>query len=103
MEEIIALAESFNKISQLTNDQLSNLDNQVNDLYHQLELGNHNAIGLVKLASDLRKILKERRREKQKLSVIHSIRDTPHHKPFNIEKLKTIGNILPTKKQKDTK
>ncbi len=103
MEEIIALAESFNNIYQSTYDNLSKLDNQVNDLYHQLELGNHDAIGLVKLASELRTRLRERRREKQKLSVIHSIRDTPHHKPFNIEKLKTIGNILPTKKQKDTK
>jgi len=90
MEELIKLAESVNQQYKTIKNRISYLDLQVNNMYHKIELNKYNAVDLVKAASQLRKILRERRLEKKKFAILQSIRDTPSSKPINIEKLKCV-------------
>lgn len=76
-EFLIQMKNFFENIDKLKTDlesQIKDMEKARNDLLHELELGNLNAIELTKVAVALRDILKERRKYKDELAKVMTLK-----------------------------
>jgi len=77
-DEIDQAAKAVRRVMGL-NDKLSKrqsqLDGQINDILHEIEIDNLDAVSLMHWASQLRKALRERRKVKTSQQMIRSLQD----------------------------
>jgi len=75
-DEIEQAIKSLDKVISISGElssRLSQLDRQVNDILHEIEMDNLDAVGLVHWASLLRKALRERRKIKRTHQMVQSL------------------------------
>jgi len=72
MEEFTS---AFDEFYTMNNKYQSEIDQKVSDCLHSIELGNNDAVDLVKVASQLKKHLKDRRTIKDNMQIGRSIKD----------------------------
>lgn len=76
-EFLISMKNFFENIDKLKADleqEIKRVEMERNDMLHELELGNLNAIELTKVAVTLRGILKERRKYKDELAKVMTLK-----------------------------
>lgn len=76
-EFLISMKNFFENIDKLKADleqEIKRIEMERNDMLHELELGNLNAIELTKVAVTLRDILKERRKYKDELAKVMTLK-----------------------------
>ncbi len=76
-EFLISMKNFFENIDKLKADleqEIKRVEMERNDMLHELELGNLNAIELTKVAVTLRDILKERRKYKDELAKVMTLK-----------------------------
>lgn len=66
--------ENIDKLKKDLEEQISRVELERNDLLHELELGNLNAVELTKVAVVLRDVLKERRGYKDELAKVMTLK-----------------------------
>ena len=74
---LIKMKNFFENIDKLKKDlegEISRVELERNDLLHELELGNLNAVELTKVAVVLRDVLKERRQYKDELAKVMTLK-----------------------------
>ena len=77
-EFLIKMKNFFENIDKLKADleqEIKRVELERNDLLHELELGNLNAVELTKVAVVLRDVLKERRQYKDELAKVMTLKD----------------------------
>lgn len=76
-EFLIEMKSFFENIDKLKIDlenQIREIDLARNDLLHELELANLNAVEITKVATTLKKVLKERRKYKDELAKVMTLK-----------------------------
>lgn len=76
-EFLIKMKNFFENIDKLKTDlekEINRVELERNDLLHELELGNLNAVELTKVAVVLRDVLKERRKYKDELAKVMTLK-----------------------------
>lgn len=76
-EFLVSMKNFFENIDKLKVDleqEIKRVEMERNDMLHELELGNLNAIELTKVAVTLRDILKERRKYKDELAKVMTLK-----------------------------
>lgn len=111
-EILIAMKNLFENMDRVKSDlenEISRVELERNDLLHELELGNLNAVELTRVAIVLRDVLKERRDYKDELAKVITIKgftDKYNNKLITgdiiqvLKNLKTLENHKKTRKYK---
>lgn len=108
-EFLIAMKNFFENIDKLKKDleeQISRVELERNDLLHELELGNLNAVELTKVAVVLRDVLKERRGYKDELSKVMTLKgftDKYNNKLITGDIIQVLKNLRKLKQNQENR
>lgn len=108
-EFLIAMKNFFENIDKLKKDleeQISRVELERNDLLHELELGNLNAVELTKVAVVLRDVLKERRGYKDELSKVMTLKgftDKYNNKLITGDIIQVLKNLRKLKQKQENR
>ena len=108
-EFLIKMKNFFENIDKLKKDlegEISRVELERNDLLHELELGNLNAVELTKVAVVLRDVLKERRQYKDELAKVMTLKgftDKYNNKLIIGDILQVLKNLKTLKQNKETR
>lgn len=108
-EFLIKMKNFFENIDKLKKDlegEISRVELERNDLLHELELGNLNAVELTKVAVVLRDVLKERRHYKDELAKVMTLKgftDKYNNKLITGDILQVLKNLKTLKQNKETR
>lgn len=103
-EFLIKMKNFFENIDKLKVDleqEIRKVELERNDLLHELELGNLNAVELTKVAVTLRDILKERRKYKDELAKVMTLKgftDKYNNKLITGDIIQVLKNLKTLKK-----
>lgn len=103
-EFLIKMKNFFENIDKLKVDleqEIRRVELERNDLLHELELGNLNAVELTKVAVTLRDILKERRKYKDELAKVMTLKgftDKYNNKLITGDIIQVLKNLKTLKK-----
>ena len=106
---LIKMKNFFENIDKLKKDlegEISRVELERNDLLHELELGNLNAVELTKVAVVLRDVLKERRQYKDELAKVMTLKgftDKYNNKLIIGDILQVLKNLKTLKQNNDTR
>ena len=106
-EFLIEMKNFFENIDTLKKDlekEIKRVEQERNDLLHEIELGNLNAVELIKVAVVLRDVLKERRQYKDELDKVMTIKgftDKYNNKLITGDIIQTIKNLKTLEKSKE--
>lgn len=106
-EFLIEMRNFFENIDTLKKDlekEIKRVEQERNDLLHEIELGNLNAVELIKVAVVLRDVLKERRQYKDELDKVMTIKgftDKYNNKLITGDIIQTIKNLKTLEKNKE--
>lgn len=106
-EFLIEMKNFFENIDTLKKDlekEIKRVEQERNDLLHEIELGNLNAAELIKVAVVLRDVLKERRQYKDELDKVITIKgftDKYNNKLITGDIIQTIKNLKTLEKNKE--
>lgn len=106
-EFLIEMKNFFENIDTLKKDlekEIKRVEQERNDLLHEIELGNLNAAELIKVAVVLRDVLKERRQYKDELDKVMTIKgftDKYNNKLITGDIIQTIKNLKTLEKNKE--
>lgn len=106
---LIKMKNFFENIDKLKKDlegEISRVELERNDLLHELELGNLNAVELTKVAVVLRDVLKERRQYKDELAKVMTLKgftDKYNNKLITGDILQVLKNLKTLKQNKETR
>lgn len=106
-EFLIDMKNFFENIDNLKKDlekEIKRVEQERNDLLHEIELGNLNAVELIKVAVVLRDVLKERRQYKDELDKVMTIKgftDKYNNKLITGDIIQTIKNLKTLEKNKE--
>lgn len=106
-EFLIEMKNFFENIDTLKKDlekEIKRVEQERNDLLHEIELGNLNAVELIKVAVVLRDVLKERRQYKDELDKVMTIKgftDKYNNKLITGDIIQTIKNLKTLEKNKE--
>ena len=106
-EFLIEMKNFFENIDTLKKDlekEIKRVEQERNDLLHEIELGNLNAAELIKVAVVLRDVLKERRQYKDELDKVVTIKgftDKYNNKLITGDIIQTIKNLKTLEKNKE--
>lgn len=106
-EILIEMKNFFENIDTLRKDlekEIKRVEQERNDLLHEIELGNLNAVELIKVAVVLRDVLKERRQYKDELDKVMTIKgftDKYNNKLITGDIIQTIKNLKTLEKNKE--
>lgn len=93
LDNFKALIGNIPKVeSQLKSDEIR-LNNEQQDLLHEIELSNLNAVKLTQIATRLRKLRKDRRKVKDKLEYIRTLRSFTDKYNNNFKTYVDIANV----------
>lgn len=108
-EFLIEMKNFFEGIDQIkTNleEEIRKTEQERNDLLHEIELGNLNAVELMKVVIPLRDVLRERRNYKDELAKVMTIKgftDKYNNKLIVGDILQTIKNLTTLEKNNETR
>ena len=108
-EFLIEMKNFFEGIDQIkTNleEEIRKTEQERNDLLHEIELGNLNAVELMRVVIPLRDVLRERRNYKDELAkviTIKSFTDKYNNKLIVGDILQTIKNLTTLEKNNETR
>lgn len=108
-EFLIRMKNFFENIDKLKKDlegEISRVELERNDLLHELELGNLNAVELTKVAVVLRDVLKERRQYKDELAKVMTLKgftDKYNNKLITGDILQVLKNLKTLKQNNETR
>lgn len=108
-EFLIKMKNFFENIDKLKKDlegEISRVELERNDLLHELELGNLNAVELTKVAVVLRAVLKERRQYKDELAKVMTLKgftDKYNNKLIIGDILQVLKNLKTLKQNNETR
>ncbi len=108
-EFLISMKNFFENIDKLKKDleeQIKRVELERNDLLHELELGNLNAVELTKVAVVLRDVLKERRQYKDELAKVMTLKgftDKYNNKLIAGDIIQVLKNLKTLKQNKETR
>ena len=108
-EFLIRMKNFFENIDKLKKDleeQIKRVELERNDLLHELELGNLNAVELTKVAIVLRDVLKERRQYKDELAKVMTLKgftDKYNNKLISVDIIQVLKNLKTLKQNKKTR
>lgn len=106
-EFLIEMKNFFENIDTLRKDlekEIKRVEQERNDLLHEIELGKLNAAELIKVAVVLRDVLKERRQYKDELDKVMTIKgftDKYNNKLITGDIIQTIKNLKTLEKNKE--
>ena len=106
-EFLIEMKNFFENIDTLKKDlekEIKRVEQERNDLLHEIELGKLNAAELIKVAVVLRDVLKERRQYKDELDKVMTIKgftDKYNNKLITGDIIQTIKNLKTLEKNKE--
>ena len=106
-EFLIEMKNFFENIDTLKKNlekEIKRVEQERNDLLHEIELGNLNAVELIKVAVVLRDVLKERRQYKDELDKVMTIKgftDKYNNKLITGDIIQTIKNLKTLEKNKE--
>ena len=106
---LIKMKNFFENIDKLKKDlegEISRVELERNDLLHELELGNLNAVELTKVAVVLRDVLKERRQYKDELAKVMTLKgftDKYNNKLIAGDILQVLKNLKTLKQNNETR
>ena len=106
-EFLIKMKSFFENIDKLKADlekEIKRVEFERNDLLHELELGNLNAVELTKVAVVLRDVLKERRKYKDELTKVMTIKgftDKYNDKLITGDIIQVLKNLKTLKKNNE--
>ena len=96
--------ENMNNLKADLENQIKEVELARNDLLHELELGNLNAVEMSKVATTLRDVLRERRQYKDELDKVMTLKgftDKYNNKLITGDILQVIKNLKTLKKLKE--
>lgn len=99
LDDFKSLIGNIAKVESVLKAEETKMNNKQQDLLHEIELSELNAAELIKIASRLRKLRKERRKVKDKLEYIRTLRTFTDKYNNNFKTYVDITNI---KKQLET-
>lgn len=99
LDDFKSLIGNIAKVESVLKAEETKMNNEQQDLLHEIELSELNAAELIKIASRLRKLRKERRKVKDKLEYIRTLRTFTDKYNNNFKTYVDITNI---KKQLET-
>ena len=108
-EFLIEMKNFFENIDNLKKDlekEINRVELERNDLLHEIELGNLNAAELIKVAVVLRDVLKERRKYKDELEKVTTLKgftDKYNNKLITGDILQAIKNLNQLEKNKENR
>ena len=108
-EFLIRMKNFFENIDELKvnlEKEIKKTELERNDLLHELELGNLNAVELTKVAVELRDILKERRQYKDELAKVMTLKgftDKYNNKLITGDIIQTLKNLRTLKKNNESR
>ena len=108
-EFLIGMKNFFEGIDQIkTNleEEIRKTEQERNDLLHEIELGNLNAVELMRVVIPLRDVLRERRTYKDELAKVMTIKgftDKYNNKFITGDILQTIKNLNTLEKNNETR
>lgn len=106
---LIKMKNFFENIDKLKKDlegEISRVELERNDLLHELELGNLNAVELTKVAVVLRDVLKERRHYKDELVKVMTLKgftDKYNNKLITGDIVQVLKNLKTLKQNNETR
>ena len=98
--------ENIDKLKKDLEEQIKRVELERNDLLHELELGNLNAVELTKVAVVLRDVLKERRQYKDELAKVMTLKgftDKYNNKLITGDILQVLKNLKTLKQNNETR
>ena len=98
--------ENIDKLKKDLEEQISKVELERNDLLHELELGNLNAVELTKVAVVLRDVLKERREYKDELAKVMTLKgftDKYNNKLISGDIVQVLKNLKTLEKNRATR
>ena len=108
-EFLIQMKNFFENIDKLKVDlekQISETELERNDLLHELELGNLNAIEMTKVAKTLKEVLQERRKYKDELAKVMTLKgftDKYNNKMITGDIILVLKNLRTLQKNNETR
>ena len=108
-EFLIQMKNFFENIDKLKIDlekQISETEYARNDLLHELELGNLNAIEMTKVAKTLKEVLQERRKYKDELAKVMTLKgftDKYNNKMITGDIILVLKNLRTLQKNNETR
>lgn len=108
-EFLIQMKNFFEGIDKLKIDlekQISETELERNDLLHELELGNLNAIEMTKVAKTLKEVLQERRKYKDELAKVMTLKgftDKYNNKMITGDIILVLKNLRTLQKNNETR
>lgn len=76
LEELIAISNKFQDIKNKKLEELSQIDLEISDIYHYIEIGGYNAVQSSKVFKLLRQTLSKRRDIKNEFDLIQALSDS---------------------------
>lgn len=98
--------ENIDKLKKDLEEQISRVELERNDLLHELELGNLNAVELTKVAVVLRDVLKERRGYKDELVKVMTLKgftDKYNNKLITGDIIQVLKNLKTLKQNQENR
>jgi flagellar hook-associated protein FlgK len=108
-EFLIGMKNFFEGIDQIKanlEEEIRKTEQERNDLLHEIELGNLNAVELMRVVIPLRDVLRERRTYKDELAKVMTIKsftDKYNNKLITGDILQTIKNLTTLEKNNETR
>ena len=102
--EMKNFVENIDTLKKDLEKEIKRVEQERNDLLHEIELGNLNAAELIKVAVVLRDVLKERRQYKDELDKVMTIKgftDKYNNKLITGDIIQTIKNLKTLEKNKE--
>lgn len=93
LDDFKSLIGNIAKVESVLKAEETKMNNEQQDLLHEIELSELNAAELIKIASRLRKLRKERRKVKDKLEYIRTLRTFTDKYNNNFKTYVDIANI----------
>lgn len=93
LDDFKSLIGNIAKVESVLKAEETKFNNEQQDLLHEIELSELNAAELIKIASRLRKLRKERRKVKDKLEYIRTLRTFTDKYNNNFKTYVDIANI----------
>lgn len=98
--------DGIDKLKTNLEDEIKRVELERNDLLHEIELGNLNAVELMQVVIPLRDVLRDRRTYKDELAKVMTIKkftDKYNNKFINGDILQTIKNLNALEKNNETR
>lgn len=98
--------ENIDKLKKDLEEQINRVELERNDLLHELELGNLNAVELTKVAVVLRDVLKERRGYKDELAKVMTLKgftDKYNNKLITGDIIQALKNLKTLKQNQENR